>query len=146
ADVRHVNVYRGEGQDPAYRALQPQGKIPALVDGDLVLWESNAMLVYLAEAHGRDGLWSREPKRRADVARWLFWEASQWQPALVPVLSACVGRLVVPALAHLPAAPVDWSDAGFRAQASFLEAHLRGRTYLAGDALTLADLAVAGMM
>jgi len=146
ADVRRVNVYRGEGQDPAYRAVQPQGKIPALVDGDLVLWESNALLVYLAEAHGGDRFWSREPKRRADIARWLFWESSQWQPTLVPVLAACVGRLVVPSLAAMPEAPVDWSDAGFRAQASFLEAQLRGRSYLAGDAPTLADLAVAGMM
>ncbi|HZR83942.1 MAG TPA: glutathione S-transferase family protein [Candidatus Binatia bacterium] len=147
-DVRIVDVYRGEGRSPEYLALHPLGKIPALVDGDLVLWESNAILMYLSERHAGFRLWSRDPAERADIARWLFWEASEWQPALAQILAGFVGRLVVPQMAALPPVDVDWADARFRRVAGFLEGHLDGRQYVAGSGrdLTLADLSVAGMM
>ena len=60
-----INVYRGEGRAVEYLAVNPQGKVPSLVDGNLMLWESNAILQYLAEAHGDYRLWSRDPRRRA---------------------------------------------------------------------------------
>jgi glutathione S-transferase len=144
-DVQEVNVYRGEGQTPELRALNPAGKIPTLVDGDLVLWESNAILQYLSEAYSDCALWSHEPARRADVSRWLFWEAAHWQPALSPVLAGFVGRLLVPQLADMPEVAVDWADPRFRAVAGQLDAHLAGREWVAGDALSLADLSLAGM-
>jgi glutathione S-transferase len=76
-EVRLVNVYRGEGRDAGYLAINPTGKIPTLVDGDLTLYESNAILLYLSEAHAGCRLWSRDPKLRARMARWLFWESAQ---------------------------------------------------------------------
>src|SRR5271167_3782965 len=69
-DVRPVNVYRGEGRTAEYLAINPTGKIPTLVDGDLTLYESNAILQYLCEAHGDYRLWSREPQQRGRIARW----------------------------------------------------------------------------
>ncbi len=93
-EVETVNVYLGEGQTAEYRAINPWGKVPTLVDGELTLWESNAILVYLAETYGGDALWSRQPRGRAAIGRWLFWESSSWQPALVAVLSEPVGRLL----------------------------------------------------
>lgn len=143
--IELVNVYRGEGRTPEFLAINPAGKVPVLVDGDFVLTESNAILEYLSEAHGGHRLWSREPRRRAQIARWLYWEASQWQPALVPVLSAFVGRLLVPQLADLPATPVNWADERFRSVVALLDAHLRGREFVSGDELTLADFSLAGM-
>src|SRR4051812_35031274 len=71
-----TNVYQGEGRAPEYLAINPSGKIPTLIDGDFTLSESNAILQCLSEAHGDFQLWFREPRRRADVSRWLFWEAS----------------------------------------------------------------------
>ena len=59
--IELVNVYRGEGQTADYRAVNPLGKVPTLLDGDLTLSESNAILQYLAEAHGDGRLWAREP-------------------------------------------------------------------------------------
>jgi glutathione S-transferase len=144
-DIHEVNVYRGEGQAPAYLAIHPQGKIPALVDGDFTLTESNAICVYLAEAHGDCRLWAREPRRRAALSRWLYWEASEWQPALVPVLAPLVASLVVPHLAGAAPVEVDWSDARFQRQARFLDAELATRAYVGGDQLTLADFVVAGV-
>ncbi len=145
AEVREIDVYRGEGQTPAYRAIQPFGKIPALVDGDFVLWESNAILQYLSEAYGGFRLSSREPRARADVARWLFFEASQWQPALAAVLAPAVGHRLRPDVVPVPPAPPDWHDAPLLPLLRFLDARLRDRPFLCGEALTLADLSVAGM-
>ena len=62
ADIHEVNVYRGEGRTPQYLAINPSGKIPTLIDGEFVLTESNAILLYLAEAHGANRLWSRDRK------------------------------------------------------------------------------------
>jgi len=142
-EIVQVNVYKGEGRTREFLAVNPLGKIPALIDGDLTLWESNAILIYLSEAHGGHRLWSREPKRRADIARWLFWESSQWQPALVPVLTPTVAALL---FGTPPPAAVGWNDAGVEPMLQFLESELQRRQYVAGDELTLADFSVAGMM
>jgi len=145
--VKLVNVYRGEGRTPELLAVNPSGQIPALAEGDFVLAESNAILVYLAEAHGDFALWSREPRARAAIARWLFWEAAAWQPALIPVLAAPVAQKLGLAPPE-PAAVARWDDPGFQRVARLLDAHLRDRAYVAGagDAPTLADFSVAGMM
>lgn len=143
--VNVVNVYAGEGRRPEYLAVNPSGKIPVLVANGFVLTESNAILLYLAEAYGGFRLWSFVPRQRADISRWLFWEASEWQPALVPVLRGHVAHklgLTPPA----PSADADWADPGVRAVAGFLDAHLKERRFLVGDEITIADLSVAGMM
>jgi glutathione S-transferase len=145
-EIKLINVYKGEGRAPGYLSINPWGKIPTLVDGDLTLWESNAILQYLSEAHGDFRLWSRDPRRRADISRWLFWESSQWQPALIQILAAFVGQRLFPETA--PSAPVEvgWGDERFQVLAKLLDAHLRGRDFLAGDEITLADFSVAAMM
>jgi len=145
-DVRLVNVYRGEGRTPEYLAVNPTGKIPTLVDGDLNLPESNAILQYLAEAHGDFRLSSRDPAERARIASWLFWEASHWQPALVPVLAALVGHRLLPDVVPAPASPPEWGDEQLRPLLDQLEDRLLARAFLTGDALTIADFSVAGMM
>lgn len=149
-EVKLVNVYKGEGRTPEYLAINPFGKIPTLVDGWLTLWESNAILQYLSEAHGELRLWSHEPKQRADISRWLFWESSHWQPAFhsVPGLATFVGQRlgVVRADASAPPVEVSWDDARFQPLVKFVDSHLNGREFLVGDALTLADFSMAGMM
>jgi glutathione S-transferase len=145
-DVRLVDVYRGEGRTSAYRAINPSGKIPSLVDGSFTLWESNAILEYLSEAHADYELLSREPAQRADIARWLFWEASEWQPALTSVMAGLVAQRLglVP---NVPPVEPDWTDARLVRVAKLLDDHLAKRVCLAGTGeLTVADFAVAGMM
>jgi glutathione S-transferase len=144
-DTKLVNVYRGEGRRPEYLAIHALGKIPVLVDGELVLSESNAIVQYVSEAYGDGRLWSREPKRRADIARWMFWESSQWQPALARILAPFVTQ-ELGLLGSTPDVSVDWSDASFVDQARFLDAHLQGRAFIAGDEVTLADFCVAAML
>ncbi len=144
-DVRHVNVYRGEGRDPAYLAIHPLGKIPALVDGELTLCESNAILVYVSERYGDSRFWSAEPRARAEVLRWLFWEASAWQPALTRLLAPCVGHRLLPDTVPAPTAPPDWQSREIAPVLEFADARLADREFLCGSKLTIADLSVAGM-
>jgi glutathione S-transferase len=145
-EIKLVNVYAGEGRAPEYLAIHPLGKIPALVEGDLTLWESNAILTYLAEAHGDYRLWSRDPKRRADIARWLHWESSHWQPACAEVLAPFVGSRLFPQTATHAPIEVPWGNARFVSAATLLDAQLGGRAFITGDALSLADFSIAGMM
>lgn len=145
AEIRAVNVYAGEGRSPEFLALNPLGKIPVLVDGDFTLWESNAIVAYLAEMHGDFRLYSREPRMRADILRWLFWEASLWQPALSTVLAPCVGHRLLPEIVPAPVSAPDWADAKLAPLLALLESQLSRRPFLTGSELTLADFAVAGM-
>jgi glutathione S-transferase len=140
-----INVYRGEGRAAEYLAVNPQGKVPSLVDGNLMLWESNAILQYLAEAHGDYRLWSRDPRRRADLSRWLFWEAAHWQPTLGDVLRPVVAQK----LGLTPGAPpahADYENPTFRSLAQLLDGQLASGRFIGGDELTLPDFAIAAMM
>ena len=62
--------------DPAYLAMNPHGKVPTLKDGDTVVWESEAILRYLAARYGAPAFWSDDPAERAVVDQWLAWTAS----------------------------------------------------------------------
>jgi glutathione S-transferase len=143
--IRLVDVYRGEGRTPEFLAIHPGGRIPVLVDGALTLPESNAILAYLAEAHGEGRFWAREPAGRAAILRWLFWEAAHWQPALIGVLAPFVGHRLLPERVPAPAAPPDWRDERLAPLLAELERTLDAQPFLAGAEPTIADLSVAGM-
>ncbi|MEO8683532.1 MAG: glutathione S-transferase [Devosia sp.] len=65
---------------PEFLALNPNGQVPVLIDGDFVLWESNAVLLYLAECYGQGTLWTQDPHVRARMYQWLGWQASELNP------------------------------------------------------------------
>jgi glutathione S-transferase len=73
----------GVVNDPAYRKLNPNGLVPAIEDAGFVLWESNAIVRYLAAKHGK--LWPQDPARRADADRWMDWQLGALWPALRPL-------------------------------------------------------------
>jgi glutathione S-transferase len=145
-DIRLVNVYRGEGRTAEYLAINPTGKIPTLVDGDLTLYESNAILQYLCEAHGDYRLWSRDPKARARIGRWLCWESGHWQPVLAGILSSCVGHRLLPDAVPRPSVNPDWDAVELRPLLSVLKAALQSSSFLVGEEVSIADFAVAGMV
>jgi glutathione S-transferase len=145
AEIHIVNVYRGEGRTAEYLAINPTGRIPTLVDGEFVLFESNAILIYLAEGHGKNRLWSADPKARASIAQWLFWESAHWQPSLVPLLSAVVGHLLLPEVVSRPRTAPDWNSASLQPLLKTLETTLSADAFLAGSHVTIADFSVAGM-
>lgn len=145
-DIELVDVYRGEGRMPEYLAINPWGKIPTLVDGAYTLWESNAIMQYITDAYGERRLWSRDPKRRAAIACWLFWESSHWQPAFVPVLTDFVAHLLQTRKVDSNPPPVQWHDKQLETLLMYLDKHLGDREFLVDDELSLADISVAAML
>jgi glutathione S-transferase len=144
-DVEHalVRLHKGEHRQPAYLAINPMGKVPALRDGDLMLWESNAICQYLADRAGHTPFFPADAKARADIARWLFWEAGTWSPVIDIFTNENVRK---PMLGMGTADPARLADAEhrFHPLASLLNDRLAGREFLLGGDVTLADFVVAG--
>jgi glutathione S-transferase len=143
-ELVHVDYFKGQQKEPAYTAINPNASIPAMVDDDLVLWESNAILQYAADKVGNDAAYPRELKRRADINRWLLWESSSWFPSCyVFLVENCVkpllGGAADPAVLAAQAAQ-------FHKLAGILDARLANQRWVAGDGPTIADIALAAPM
>jgi len=137
-----VDLVKGAQHAPAYLALNPTGRTPTLVDGDFKLWESNAILQYLA-SQSATPLYPNDARARADITRWLCWDLAHWgaqacQPLIFENLVKKFVNMGPPA-----AAAVAKATEAFNKEAKMLDAHLAKQKYLVGGALTVADFAVA---
>lgn len=90
---RLLDVRGGENRRPEYLAVNPMGKIPALVDGGFRLWESNAINWYVCEKHPSAGLLPATVEGRAAVQRWLFFQAGHVTPSCVALFRATNRRV-----------------------------------------------------
>jgi glutathione S-transferase len=88
-----LDTQAGENQSPAYLAVNPMGKIPALVDGEFKVWESNAINWYVAEKSPKAGLVPSSTQARASVQRWLFFQAAHVTPACIAVFRGTNARV-----------------------------------------------------
>jgi glutathione S-transferase len=137
-----VDLSKGAQLTPEYVAMNPNKKMPVLEDDGFVLWESNAILFYLASKKPESGLWPSEVQRQADVLRWLAWESAHWDSeACGAVGYEKVSKTV---LGLGPAEPmfVARGEQNFNRFASVLNESLKRRRWLTGNALTIADFAV----
>lgn len=140
----HVDYFGGEHKKPEYLAINPNGALPALVDGDLKLSESNAILAYAAELNGREDAYPRDPKVRADINRWLLWEAATWFPSCYTFL---VENVVKPILGSQPdSAILERETPNWHRLADIVDQRLAQSKWLCGDQVTVADIAVAAPM
>jgi glutathione S-transferase len=128
---------------PTYRALNPNGLVPVIVEDGRAVWESHAILRYLAERHGAESLWPADPYARSLADRWMEWVQSAWQPAF--------STGVFWGLWRTPQAQRD-TAAIVRAVAlsgrllQLVEAHLATQAWMAGDRLTLGDIPLGASM
>jgi glutathione S-transferase len=132
----------GENREAPYLALNPMGKVPALVDGDLRLWESNAINWYVAEKHPEARLLPASLAGRASVQRWLMFQAAHVSPACMTLFRKTNAR--VRAVWKTDATPeaVEAARQELGRYLPVLEQALAGRDWLEGD-FSLADLAYA---
>ena len=137
----YLDLGKGEHHTPAYLALNPNGKVPTLVDGERTLWESDAILCHLSQRTDA-GLWPHDPARQIEVLRWLSWGAQHFNRAASELYFQYVIRPRFD-LGPLDPAAVETAQADFRTYAAVLDGHLRGREWLADDDMTVADFAVA---
>lgn len=143
-ELKHVDFFKAEQQSEAYTALNPNQSIPAMVDGDFVLWESNAILQYAADKVGSEATYPRDLKVRADINRWLLWESSSWFPSCyVFLVENCVKPLLG---ATTDDAVLAAQQAQFHKLAGILDARLAGRQWIATDGPSIADVVLAAPM
>jgi len=144
-DEHVVDFRQGEHKSATYLALNPNGAVPTLVDGDFVLTESRAIMQYLAAQKPESGLLPRDEKLRADVTRWQFWDSSHYSPALSTIAFERVMKGMM-GLGDPDLAKVEEATKNFRRWGAVLNARLEGRTFVVGDSLTVADLTLASSM
>jgi len=141
-ELEFVDLTKGQQRTAEYLALNPTGRVPVLVDGDFILWESNAIMQYIA-GRSANTLWPDNARTRADIMRWQSWQLAHWSAeACGPLL---LERLVKQVLKLGPpdATIVAKATEAFHREAQALDTHLSKHPYLVGSAVTLADFSVA---
>jgi glutathione S-transferase len=131
----------GKNKEPAYLAMNPNGLVPTLQDGDFLLWESNSIVRYLAREHGAGTLEPADPKTRARASQWMDWQLSVVAPA---IFAAFWGLIRTPAEKRDQAA-IATSQAKTTDAMKILDAQLGKTAYVAGEQFSMGDIPVGVM-
>lgn len=137
-ELRHVAMDKGAHRSAEYLAINPNHQVPTLVDGDIKIHESNAILRYLCTKHDLDTWYPKELSMRARVEQWLDWNQCRLSPTVVDIVLNSV--FLGPAGDQ---AAVERGLSRLSELWSILEAGLTGTPFLAGSRPTIADLSVA---
>lgn len=121
---------------PEFLAMNPHGRVPVIDDGGTIVWESHAIIRYLGARYGAGTFWPNEPAARSFADRWMDWSLATLQPAFMDLFWGFY---------RTPAPQRNWlqiRDAMTRCARHYqlLDRHLADRAYLAGDAITMADV------
>src|SRR5262245_31561845 len=116
----------GNNHEPAYLALNPNGRVPTIVDDGFVLWESNAIVRYLCAKHGVGTLCPPELQRRADLERWMDWQQTTLRPRFHALFDALKPD------ANLDAAALESLKQGMNDAWRILDAQLAKQPYVGG--------------
>jgi glutathione S-transferase len=126
----------GGNDDPRYRAINPNGRVPTIEEGASVVWESNTILRYLCATHSGTHLYPVDPYNRSKVERWMDWQLAALNPWMTTLLigyyRTTPEKRSAEVLEHACKQAIQ--------QWSIIEGWLDGRDYLAGAELTLADI------
>ena len=126
----------GGNDQPDYLALNPNGRVPTLIDGDFVIWESNACVQYLASGHAFGTWYPEDLQTRARAMQWMDWSLGTLAPTHVPAFQ---GLIRTPPGQRDPAAIARGRDNWSKLMA-MLDAHLADRAYIAGGSVTMGDM------
>jgi glutathione S-transferase len=137
-----VDLSSGEHRTPEYLRLNPNGRVPLLADRGFHLWESHAIMQYLADRSPEQDIYPRDVSARADVNRWLFWSASHFAPAAGFIIRELVSKRILDGGAPDPR-EIARGEALLSAAALVLDSHLARKQWIAQGQLTLADFALA---
>jgi len=140
-EIVNIDISKGENRTPEYLKLNPNGKVPTLVDGEVVVWESRAINAYLAALHPEHGLYPTDPVARATVDQWSYWQAIHLGPSMQRIAFERVQKKLFGR-----GEPDETAVAGeiktVRELLTILNQALAGKEWVAGR-LSLADFAIA---
>ena len=129
-----VDFFNGETRGPAFRALNPMGEVPVLVDGETTLTQSGVILDYISSKTGQLG--GRSAAERRDVLRWLFWDNHK----LSTQVGTCRFLSNFLPVEERPEGVIPFLQGRLKAAYGVLDTHLAGRDWIVGDGPTIADL------
>ena len=136
-----VDLSKGQHKSPDYLAINPNGKVPTLVDGETRIWESNAIMCHLARKAKSD-LWPIDPAKQIEVLKWLSWNSEHFTRHAGTLY---FNYVIKPKfnLGEIDNKAVEEATGFLRLFGAVLDDQLAGKTFLLGDHLTVADFAVS---
>jgi len=137
-----VDLPKREHRQPAFLARNPAGRVPVLEDGSFLLPESHAIMLYLAEKSAGQTLYPSDLQARMQVNRWMFWCAAHFQPAISVLNWENVVKKLL-GLGGPDASEIIRGERLVQETAALLDSHLASREWVAGPAMTLADISLA---
>jgi glutathione S-transferase len=129
-EILAIDLGRGDQLIPQYLTLNANKKMPTLEDNDFVLWESNAILFYLAAKRPGQGLWPSDVQGQANVLRWLAWESAHWDAESVGLVSFEKASKAVLGLGPPDPAFIARGEQNFARFAAVLNNSLGGKPWL----------------
>ncbi|HKV54171.1 MAG TPA: glutathione S-transferase family protein [Candidatus Binataceae bacterium] len=145
-DMQVVDLGKDQHLTPEFAALNPNRKMPVLDDDGFRLWESNAILFYLAAKKPESGLWPAALRDQADVLRWLSWESAHWDAQACGAIGFERGSKMVLRLGPPDPAQIERGEREFHRYAKVLNGHLNGRKWLVGETVTIADFSIGAWL
>jgi glutathione S-transferase len=146
ATLQFLDLRKGEQKEASYARLNPNHRMPTLCDGDDVIWESEAILQYLALKNPASGLLPAQERARLAVTQWQFWNLAHWDPACAVFAFEYVAKRFLRGAPEPDMAAIAKGTETFHRVASVLEGQLKGKTFVLGDTLTLADFSLGATM
>lgn len=141
---QHTNAGGAFGlvNDPEYKAMNPNSRVPVIDDDGLIVWESNAIVRYLCARHSDGDLWPSDPAERTHADRWMDWQAASMTADMTTIFWGMI---------RTPEAERDMGVIGaaverMNAATVVLDDHLASNEWVAGDRMTMGDLAVGAMV
>ena len=138
----HLPMPTTEAKSAAHLKLNPNGHVPVLEDDGVVVWESMAINLYLADKYGKNSLWPSDPAGRAEAYKWSFFAMTEVEPLLITILR----NRVMNAPENRDEKAAQAAVEALQAPLNALDQSLKGKEYLLGKNFTIADLNVAAVM
>jgi len=139
-EIVPINQFAGEAQTPEFLEINPNGKVPAMVDGDLKLFESMAINLYLARKYGGK-LWPADEQDQARAVQWSFWAMTEIEPPFVALMM----QKLMTEESERDMGRVKEAEDSLPRPLKVLDQHLSDARYLLGDSFTIADLNLASV-
>ena len=136
AERRDVGGSFGGNDQPAYLAQNPNGKVPTLIDGDYVLWESNAIVRYLCDHYGTATWYPDTAQKRGHASQWMDWYLTELHPSMTTLF----WQLIRTPPAKRDQAAIDGAITKCSKAWAMLDQHLGANTYILGDEISMADI------
>lgn len=144
-ELQPVDLFAGDNKSTKFLAINPNGLVPVLQEDDFVLWETTAILQYLASRVAVQSLLPLDERERADVTRWQSWAIAHWQPALQPFIYQNLFKRLK-GLGAADQAVIAQAMPKLDGCARILDEALAVRPWICGDRPTVADLALGAYL